>query len=128
MSQALRTVAKYKERRAQFDTDASFREMLGAHFQGVESPWNDLLLLLVWYEQIFVALPEHQVHAEPFRRLVFTARSDRLKAITANAGSAQEHRAALEQLVVRVANFGRRVPSQRSLIASGTFDEILDCI
>src|SRR5579862_245031 len=99
--------------------------MLGVHFQGVQTPWDDLDAVLVWYERIFVALPEHQAHSEPFRHLVFTARSDRLKAIKASLISTEEHRAALDQIVSRVADFTRSVPSQRSLIVSGSFDEIL---
>jgi integrase/very-short-patch-repair endonuclease len=87
-----------------------------------------LLLVLAWYKQIFVALPEHQAHAEPYRRLVFTARLDRLKAIKANAGTVQEHRAALDQIAAKVAEFVRRVPSQRLLMASGSFQEILGSI
>lgn len=128
MSRALRTVAEYEERRKQFDNNAAYREMLGTHFQGVLSPWDDLHLVLLWYEQIFAALPEHQVHSEPFRRLVFTARIERLKAIKANAGCAQEHRAALEEIVARVTDFTRSVPSQCSLMVSGSFDEILGCL
>ena len=68
MSRALRTVADYAQKRIQFDSHASYREMLGVHFQGVQSPWDDLDGVLVWYERIFVALPEHQAHSEPFRQ------------------------------------------------------------
>ena len=126
MSRALRTVADYAQKRMQFDNHASYREMLGVHFQGMQTPWDDLNGVLVWYERIFVALPEHQAQSEPFRHLVFTARSDRLKAIKASLISTEEHRAALDQIVSRVADFTRSVPSQRSLMVSGSFDEILD--
>ena len=56
MSAALRTVAEYGQKRAQFDNHAAYREMLGVHFQGVLSPWDDLDAVLLWYEQVFVAL------------------------------------------------------------------------
>jgi very-short-patch-repair endonuclease len=125
MSRALRTVADYAQKRAQFDNHASYREMLGVHFKGVQTPWDDLDAVLAWYERIFVALPEHLAPSEPFRHLVFTARSDRLKAIKASLVSTEEHRAALDQIVSRVADFTRSVPSQRSLMVSGSFDEIL---
>ena len=128
MSAALRTVAEYAQKRSQFDNHVAYREMLGTHFQGVLSPWEELHAVLVWYERTFVALPEHQVHSEPFRRLVFTARAERLKAIKANLTSTGEHREALQQIVSRVAEFTRAVPSQRSLMVSGSFDEILSCI
>ena len=81
MSRALRTVAQYAQHRTKFDNNAPYREMLGPHFNGVNSPWDDLREVLLWYEQVFVALPEHQVQAEPFRKLVFTARVERLRAI-----------------------------------------------
>jgi very-short-patch-repair endonuclease len=128
MSRALRTVAQYAQKRAQFDSHTGHREMLGVHFQGVHSPWDEFQEVLLWYERIFVALPEHQVHSEPFRRLVFTARIERLKAIKADLGAAEEHRAALQQIVLRVTDFTRAVPSQRALMVSGSFDEILGCL
>ena len=128
MSRALRSVAEYVQHRAQFDNHATYRQMLGMHFQGVNSPWENLHEMLLWYEQVLVALPEHQPASEPFRRLMFDARTDRLKAIKASLGSAQEHHSALNELVSRVADFTRAVPSQRSLMASGSFDEILDCL
>ncbi|MGA3241825.1 MAG: AAA domain-containing protein [Bryobacteraceae bacterium] len=128
MCRALRTVAEYTQKRTQFDNHAGYREMLGTHFRGVPSPWDDLQAVLLWYEQVFVALPEHQAHSEPFRRLAFTARAERLKSIKANLSPTEEHREALEQIVSRVAEFTRAVPSQRLLMVSGSFDEILACL
>jgi hypothetical protein len=128
MSAELRAVAEYGQKRAQFDNHASYREMLGAHFQGVQSPWDDLDAVLLWYEQVFVALPDHQAHSEPFRHLVFTARAERLKAIKASLTPTEEHREALQQIVSRVAEFTHAVPSQRALMVSGSFDGILACL
>ena len=70
-------------------------------------------------------MPEHQLHSEPFRRMLLTARIERLKAIKANIDTAQEHRAALSQVVSRVTEFACAVPSERALMVSGSFDEIL---
>jgi hypothetical protein len=128
MSAALRNVADYVQKRARFDDHAAYRELLGIHFQGVLSPWGDLDAMLLWYEQVFVALPDHQAHAEPFRNLLFTARSERLKAIKASLTPTEEHREALQQIVSRVAEFTRAVPSQRALMISGSFDGILACL
>lgn len=125
MSRSLRAVADYAQKRAHFDSNANCREMLGVHFKGVQTPWDDLDAVLVWYERILVALPQHHAHSEPFRRLLFTARSDRLKAIKSSLISTEEHRAALDQIVARIADFTHSVPSQRSLVVSGSFDEIL---
>jgi very-short-patch-repair endonuclease len=128
MSSALRNVAVYANRRIQFETHTVYRETLGIHFQGVASPWEDLHALLLWYQQIFVALPEHQTHSEPFRRLVFTARAEHLKAIRTSLGPTEQHRQALEQIVTRVSEFTRTVPSQRSLMIAGSFEDILVCL
>jgi len=125
MSQALKNLATYVQRRSRFDDNPGYREMLGAHFQGVRSEWDDLYQMVLWYEQVFAALPEHQPHAEPFRRMLFAARPERLKTIKINAGASPERRATLEQCVVRVTDFALAVPSQRSLLAAGLLDEIL---
>jgi len=126
MGRALRAVADYCQRCAQFKGNAGYRDLLGDHFQGIDSPWEDLDQIIVWYERILVTLPQHQAHAEPFRRMVFTARADRLKAIKASLTSTEEHRASLDEIVTRVAAFTRSVPSQHALAVSGSFDDILD--
>src|SRR5713226_6207584 len=55
MSAALSTVAEHAQKRTKFDNNVAYREMLGIHFQGVLSPWDDLHAILVWYEQTLVA-------------------------------------------------------------------------
>lgn len=125
MSQVLRNLATYVQRRSQFDNHSGYRETLGAHFQGVRSEWDDLYQMAVWYEEVFAALPEHQPHAEPLRRMVFTGRTERLKAIKANASATLEHRVALEQSVARVADFTSAVSSQPASLAAGSLDDVL---
>jgi very-short-patch-repair endonuclease len=128
MIAALRMVAEHTQKRAQFDNHSSYREILGVHFRGVDSPWGDLLQLLHWYEEIFVALPEHQPQADPFRRFLFSARTERLKGIKAGIGSVSEHRSDLKQIVSHVNDFMRAVPTQRSSMNSGSFEDILACL
>ena len=128
MSRALRSVADYERKRTEFDNHSAYREMLGVHFHGVSSPWDELHQVLVWYEQVFVTLPEHQAQSEPFGRLVLRARIEHLKAIKASIGSTLEHRVALEQIVTRINEFTRSVPTQRPLMASGSFDDIFSCL
>lgn len=89
---------------------------------------GELDAILLWYEQVFVALPDHQVHSEPFRKLLFTARSERLKAIKASLTPTEAHREAIQQIVSRVAESTRALPSQRALMVSGSFDGILACL
>jgi very-short-patch-repair endonuclease len=124
MSGRLRSVADYTQSRSQFENHAAYRNALGPNFQGIESEWEDLQHLVLWYEQTFVLLPEHQSQSETFRSLLFSARTERLKAIKANVGSVQEHREALEQIVGRVTDWTRAVPSQRAVLVAGSFDEI----
>jgi very-short-patch-repair endonuclease len=126
MSRALKNLAAYVQNRKQFDGNAAYRGMLGAHFQGVNSPWDELQKTVQWYDQVFAALPEHQAGAEPLRRLLFTARTERFKLTKAN-GSA-ERRAELQQMATRVAEFATRVPRQRTVMAEGSFDDILACL
>ena len=128
MSSALRSVADYIDRRVRFESHAAYREMLGVHFQGVSSAWDDLRAVLLWYEQVFVALPQHQTDSEPFRRIIFTGRAEHLKSIKANLGPTEEHRRSLEQVVTRVTDFTRAVPSQRRLMVAGSFEDILTCL
>ena len=125
MSRAFRDAAAYLNRRAQFENHAAYREALGIHFQGVSSPWDDLHAILLWYEKVFVALPEHQANAEPFRRLLFTGRAEHLKSIKANLGPTKDHCEALRQIVTSVGDFTRTVPSQRGLMVAASFEEIL---
>jgi very-short-patch-repair endonuclease len=125
MSRGLRTVAEYAQRRNQFDNHAGYRDLLGTHFQGVNTPWDDVHQVILWYQQVFLALPDSQPHAEPFRKLVLTARIERLRAIKANVDSLHEHRAALSQVVSRVTEFTRAVPSERALVVSASFADIL---
>jgi hypothetical protein len=128
MSQALRRLAEFAERRARFDGNATYSELLGTHFQGVHSSWDDFDKLLLWYDQVFILLPEHQGPAEPYRRLMFKARTERLRAIKASTDSTPEHSDGLGLTVMRAADFARSLPSQRPLMASGSFEDILACL
>ena len=129
MSGALRDIATYVNRCDAFENHSACREALGSHFQGVSSPWDDLNAILLWYEQVFVVLPEHQAHAEllPATPIV-TARAEHLMSIKASLGPTENHRHALEQIVTRVAEFTRTVPSQRGLLVAGSFEEIQACL
>ena len=125
MSRALRNVAEYRQSRQRFDNNHHYRQALGAHFKGVESDWDGLRALILWYEKVFVTLPEHHASSEPFRQVLLTARIDRLKGIKAKSTPIKTHREVLNQIVEHVTEFTRSVPSLKSLVMSGTFDEIL---
>lgn len=123
MSRTLRSVADYIQSRASFENRDTYRQRLGMQFQGVNTQWDSLQQLLVWYEEVFVAFPEHRPEAEPLRRLMFDARTDRLKAIKASLTTAEEHQRVLAAAVSHIAEFARQVPPLCSLIGSGTFKE-----
>ena len=124
MSRSLRSIAQYAQRRSEFESNSSYREMLGPSFSGVQSPWEELQELLEWYEDVFVALPDHQAQAEPFRRLAFTARVERLTSIQLNLAGTEEHRDLLRDIADRFSDIIRAVPMQRPLFASGSFEEV----
>jgi len=128
MSRSLRSIAEHLHARERFDSHPAYRETLGGHFQGVGTAWDDLRQLIVWYEEVFIALPEHHAPSEPFRQLLFTARTERLKALKANVVPVEEQREALSRIVARITDFTRSVPSQRSLLLSGSFEDILACL
>ncbi len=128
MSRALRSIAEYAKSRDRFDNHSVYRQTLGSHFQGVNTAWDDLHQLIVWYEEVFVALPEHHPPSEPFRQLLFSARVERLKALRANTVPVEDQREVLSRIVTRVTEFTRSVPSQQSLILSGSFEDILACL
>ena len=124
MSQGLRSLGYYALRKANFEQHASYRDALGPHFNGLATPWAELNDLLLWYEQIFVTLPEHQPQAEPYRKLLFTARLERLRAIRASTVAAEAHRSNLDKAGSCGAELIRLLPAMRSVIVSGTFDDI----
>lgn len=128
MSRSLRSVAQYAQLRSEFDNNSSYREMLGPAFSGVHSPWDELQELLQWYEDVFVALPDHQAAAQPFRRLAFTARVERLSSIKLNLPRAEGHRTSLRDIAASIADLIRSLPAQRPLSQSGSFDEVQTCL
>ncbi len=128
MSRSLRSIAQYAQLRSEFDNNNSYREMLGPAFCGVHSAWDELQELLQWYEDVLVALPDHQTPAQSFRRLAFTARVERLSSIKLNLPRTEGHRALLRDVAARITDLIRVLPTQRSLFQSGSFDEVQACL
>ena len=128
MSQALKDLAAYYEKRSGFDNNEIHRARLGVHFTGMYSSWDELLHLAGWYEQVFISFPEHQPEAEPFRTLLFKARAERLKGIRLKLPTVAEHRSALEQLLLHVSEAERAFPKHDVLTAFGPVAEILTAI
>ncbi len=127
MSRSLRIVAEHIERRGQFDSDPTLRALLGSEFRGAESAWDDFDVLLQWYEEVLIALPSHREQTQPFRAILFAGRVERLKTITHNLTTVRDSVVALQLVASHIADFSRAVPGQLSLIASGSFEAILNC-
>jgi hypothetical protein len=123
-SRDLRTVAEHARKRKSFEGHTGYKEILGVHFNGINSAWDDLHAVSVWYESVFVALPDHRMEAEPFRRFMFSARVERLKAIKSNITTLAEHRSVLERVVLHVTGLSTALPHYGSSMISGSFDEI----
>jgi very-short-patch-repair endonuclease len=128
MSARLRTIEEHYRKRNRFNNSPAYIKALGPHFQGVDSAWDDLKRLTLWYERVFVELPDSDPEAETFRRFMFTARIERLRGIQAAVGALSDQRAILEQSISRVSEFVNAVPSKRTLVAAGSFDQVIDCI
>ena len=128
MARALRTIAEHALKRVQFENNAEYREAIGASFRGLDSAWDDLHIVLRWYQEVFGVFPNTKPHTEPFRRLLFTTRIERLRAIRAGVATIVGHRSCLERVVERITEFTRAVPSQYPLTSSGSFDEIVACL
>ncbi|MBI3681089.1 MAG: DUF4011 domain-containing protein [Acidobacteria bacterium] len=95
MGRDFRALSDYAHRRTEFETQSRCRELLEPHFQGVETPWDDLLLLLAWYEDIFTSLPEE---GQALRDLLLRVRVARLKSLKASLPEYATHRATLARL------------------------------
>jgi hypothetical protein len=98
MTQDFRSLAEYHQARTEFDSDKQCRELLGAHFKGVETKWDDLQLLVTWYQDVFTLLPEVDENSVAFRDLLLKSRTERLKAVSAGLAAHPKNRAAVEQL------------------------------
>ena len=95
MSRELRMIADHLHRRAQFESYQPYRDALGPHFRGVETPWDDVLALVAWYEDVLISLPAHGHH---FRDLLLRTRAERLKGIRGQLAAAAADRGRLERL------------------------------
>jgi hypothetical protein len=123
MSQGLRSLANHTLKRGQFEQHAPYRDSLGSHFKGIATSLVELDDLLAWYEQVVVSLPEHQTEAAPFRRLVFTARVERMRAV-ASATAEGTHCAIIGEAATCSTNLVNQFPALRSLVMQGTVDAI----
>lgn len=98
MARDLRGLADHLLARTEFDKDAEYLGLLGAQFKGVDTKWNELHLVVAWYQDVFTLLPETDQDSLTLRDLLLKARTERLKAIKASLPAHQKHRAAVGEL------------------------------
>lgn len=125
MTRDLRDVEAYCTRRAGFDNHAAHRAMLGSHFAGTDTKWDELLRLAGWYEEVFLAFPEQSPHATPFRELFFTARTERIKAVRGGLRAAAERRSQLEQALSHISELSRTFPKHFPVALNASVDDFL---
>jgi very-short-patch-repair endonuclease len=124
MTQDFCDIAAYCTRRSNFDNNPAHRTVLGPHFAGTDTRWDDLLRLAGWYEEVFTTFPEHNPHAAPFRQLFFTSRTERMKAFRTGLRTVAEHRSQLEQALSHITAVNRVFPRLIPLAGNGTVDDI----
>jgi very-short-patch-repair endonuclease len=95
VSENLRLIASHFDRRAKFEDQTSCREVLGHHFRGVDTHWDAVRALILWYSEVFVSLPNKAHH---FHEFLFRERTERLKTIKAELHAYTAHREQLAQL------------------------------
>ena len=98
MTQDFRSLAEHHQARTEFDSDKQCRELLGGHFKGVETKWDDLQRLVSWYQDVFTLLPEVDENSVAFRDLLLKSRTERLKAVNAGLAAHPKNRVVVEQL------------------------------
>jgi very-short-patch-repair endonuclease len=98
MTRHMRALADHHEERTVFDGDAECRRLLGSHFRGVETKWDEIQSLVVWYEEVFTLLAETDDQTIAFRDVLLKSRGERLSAIKTGMVAHQKHRAAVEQV------------------------------
>lgn len=105
----LRALADHLQARTRFDSDAGYRELLGAQFKGVETKWTEILRVAEWYQEVFTLLPETETDALTLRDLLLKSRSERLKAINASLPAYQDRRGAIDKLRSAIPDIGELV-------------------
>jgi hypothetical protein len=98
MARDFRAIADYSDSLRQFENHPVYREIIGPHFRGLDTQWDQLQLLVGWYEEVFTWLPDHDPPAGQFRELLLKARTERLRALRAALPSHAESRTILEQV------------------------------
>lgn len=72
---------EFRSRADAFSANAEYRGWLEDHFVGLETGWDDLLLVSQWYEDIYSKLPEHREYASTLRAALLSLPANRLRSV-----------------------------------------------
>lgn len=128
MGAALKTIGDYEQHRKKFEDNAVFRRTIGNHFKGIDSPWEDLTRITAWCEDVLLAFPDRHPPAVPFRDLVFTGKTERLRFLKSELNNLAAHRATLDASRSAATELTRALPGLSALAQSGSFTELQACI
>lgn len=98
MAQHLRAIADHLQAQTDFDADAGCQQLLGAHFKGSQTRWNEWQVIVAWYQQVFALLPDNDDSSVALRDLLLKTRTERLNAVSAALPGHQSNRATLDDL------------------------------
>ena len=106
MARVFRSLADHRRARAQFESDKQCKELLGLHFKGIDTNWQDIQRLVGWYQEVFTLLPTIDDDSVAFRDVLLKSRTERLKAVSAGLAAHPNHRAAVERLRTTIPQLG----------------------
>jgi very-short-patch-repair endonuclease len=81
MAGNLRDLAEFHDQIHRFRERKEYQEVLGPHFEGIDTPWDQVLRLAGWYRLVQEALPNVQTGAARFRQALLCQRAQELKAV-----------------------------------------------
>ena len=81
MARSLQHLAESHEDLHRFHERKDYPEVLGPHFEGINTSWDRILRLVDWYRVVQEALPNIQIGAASFRQSLLRQRLEELKAL-----------------------------------------------
>jgi very-short-patch-repair endonuclease len=107
----LRLLAHSRAKIDAFRNKAEYHEQLGENFSGLTTPWDDLVAVTKWHEDLFARLPEHQIFASEVRSALLTLPATRLRNILGAARGSLQRSEELEDALKLLTDLHSRVPN-----------------
>ncbi len=93
-----------------FSTSAEYKAWLEDHFIGLETPWDDLVIVSRWYGEVYSRLPEHREYASTVRSALLSLPSSRLKSVIVSPDGNTPGFAELEQALNQLTALHSAIP------------------